>query len=120
MFRQHGYTGEAEEILIAQRRQAHRARGGRRVSLRRALDGVYGVSVGYGYRPGRVLWLLAALLILVGISLEIPAGQATLRTRIRVAGRIAELVLVGGALPPGLAAWRERALAAGVVTEHGF
>jgi len=80
VFRQHGYTSEAEEILIAQRRQAHRARRGRWNLLRRALDGIYGVSVGYGYRPGRVLWLLAALLILVAISLEIPAGQATLRT----------------------------------------
>jgi hypothetical protein len=80
VFRQHGYASEAEEILIAQRRQAHRARHGRWDLLRRALDGVYGVSVGYGYRPGRVLWLLAALLILVAISLEIPAAQATLRT----------------------------------------
>lgn len=80
VFRQHGYASEAEEILIAQRRQARRTLGGRWDFLRRALDSVYGVSVGYGYRPGRVLWLICGLLILVVISIEMPAGQATLRT----------------------------------------
>jgi len=35
--------------------------------------------IGYGYRPWRVLLLLAVLLALVAISLEIPASQATLR-----------------------------------------
>ena len=35
--------------------------------------------MGYGYRPSRVLWLLAALLVLVAASLELPASQATLR-----------------------------------------
>ena len=79
MFRQHGYTSEAEEILIAQRRQARHTVGGRLGGLGRALDSVYDITVRYGYRPERVLWLLATLLILVVISLEIPVGQATLR-----------------------------------------
>jgi hypothetical protein len=79
VFRQHGYTNQAEEILIAQRRQARQAPDGRQAFPRRVLDVVYGASVGYGYRPARVLWLLGALLILVVISLEIPAGQGTLR-----------------------------------------
>jgi hypothetical protein len=35
--------------------------------------------IGYGYRPLRVLWALAVLLLLVVGSLELPAGQATLR-----------------------------------------
>jgi hypothetical protein len=79
VFRQHGYTSEAEEILIAQRRQARRGVGSRAGTLGRALDSVYDLTVRYGYRPERVLWLLAALLVLVVVSLEIPAGQATLR-----------------------------------------
>ncbi len=79
VFRQHGYTSEAEEILIAQRRQARHTVGGRLGGLGRALDSVYDITVRYGYRPERVLWLLATLLILVVISLEIPVGQATLR-----------------------------------------
>jgi hypothetical protein len=47
---------------------------------RRAIDAVY-FMIGYGYRPSRMLWLLAALLILVIASLEVPANQATLRPR---------------------------------------
>jgi hypothetical protein len=79
VFRQHGYTNEAERILIAQRRQARRLLRGRRTVARRMLDTVYGVTVGYGYRPGRVLWLLAVLLIVVTASLELPAARATMR-----------------------------------------
>lgn len=79
VFREHGYTAGAEEILIAQRRHARQAITGAGAPLRRALDIAYNVTVGYGFRPRRVLWLLAALLILVTASLEIPAGQATMR-----------------------------------------
>ena len=46
---------------------------------RRALDAAYSVTVGYGYRPGRVLWLLAILLILVTGSLLLPGAQAAMR-----------------------------------------
>ena len=80
VFREHGYLSGAEEILIAQRRHARRAITGRGAPLRRALDVAYSTTVGYGYRPRRVLWILAALLILVTISLEIPTAQATMRT----------------------------------------
>jgi len=79
VFREHGYTSGAEEILIAQRRGAGQVPGAGGAAPRRVLHGIYGTSVRYGYRPGRVLWLLAALLILVIVSLKIPAGQATLR-----------------------------------------
>jgi hypothetical protein len=79
VFRQHGYTSEAEEILMAQRRGAREVGRSGRARLRRALDAVYGVTVGYGYRPWRVLWALTALLVLVAVSLAIPASQATLR-----------------------------------------
>ena len=79
VFREHGYASAAESILIAQRDHARQLIGGRGAGVRRALDGVFGLTVAYGYRPGRVLWLLAALLILVLASLELPAAQATLR-----------------------------------------
>jgi hypothetical protein len=79
VFREHGYISGAEEILIAQRKHARRAITGRSAPLRRALDMAYSTTVGYGYRPRRVLWLLAALLILVIVSLEVPTAQATMR-----------------------------------------
>ncbi len=79
MFRQHGYLSEAEAILIDQRTQARRTGRARHSRLRRALDALYGWSVGYGYRPSRVLWLLLLLLVLVAASLQLPAANATLR-----------------------------------------
>jgi hypothetical protein len=79
VFREHGYTAGAEQILIAQRRHARRVMAGRGAPLRRALDAAYSTTVGYGFRPRRVLWLLAVLLILVIFSLEAPTTQATMR-----------------------------------------
>jgi hypothetical protein len=79
VFRQHGYTSEAEQILMAQRKHAYRVGRATTSWPRRALDAIY-ATVGYGYRPSRVLWLLAALLILVAASLELPGSQATLRS----------------------------------------
>jgi hypothetical protein len=79
VFREHGYTSAAETILIAQRSQARELITGPAAGIRRALDGLFGASVAYGYRPGRVLWLLVVLLGLVIASLEAPATQATLR-----------------------------------------
>lgn len=79
VFRQHGYTTGADEISIAQHRHARQAITGRGSFARRALDGAFSITVAYGYRPGRVLWLLLALLILVTGSLELPAAQATMR-----------------------------------------
>lgn len=78
VFRQHGYTQEAEEILIAQRKVGNTADCSSSL-VRKTRQAVYGAATGYGYRPGRVLWLLGALLALVMISLQIPAGQATMR-----------------------------------------
>ena len=43
------------------------------------LDAAYSITVSYGYRPGRVLWLLAILLILVTGSLLMPGAQAAMR-----------------------------------------
>jgi len=77
VFRQHGYTREAEQILIA--RHSHARKTSRHPArTRRAVDALY-ATIGYGYRPARVLWLLAVLLVLVATSLTIPAARATLR-----------------------------------------
>ena len=54
---------------------------------RRAIDAVY-ATIGYGYRPSRVLWLLAALLVLVTFSLELPASQAIAAGDERQRGRL--------------------------------
>jgi hypothetical protein len=79
VFRQHGYTYGAEHLLMAQRRQAREAAEGPWSRTRSVVDAIYGWTVGYGYRPTRVLWLLAMLLILVAASLVTPAVQGTLR-----------------------------------------
>ncbi|GAA2304597.1 oxidoreductase [Nonomuraea roseoviolacea subsp. roseoviolacea] len=83
VYRQHGRPVEAERLLMEQRRHARQARppGARTPGrlLRDLRDVLYGVTVGYGYRPGRTLWLLGALLALVGTLVAIPAAQATLR-----------------------------------------
>jgi hypothetical protein len=78
VFRQHGYTREAEQILIAQRKHARQVGWSSATWLRRTLDAVF-ATIGYGYRPARVLWVLAALLILVAATLELHASQTTLR-----------------------------------------
>ena len=78
VFRQHGYAQAAEQLLIEQRSDARRAEKSR-APLRNLLDWVYGWTVGYGYRPGRVLWLLVALLVLVSASLMVPGVQQTIR-----------------------------------------
>jgi hypothetical protein len=78
VFREHGYSTESEQILIAQREQARSVgQSGANLPLR-LLDRAY-ATVGYGYRPWRVLWLIGTLLVLVTASLILPAGQATLR-----------------------------------------
>jgi len=79
VFRQHGYTDGAKAILIAQRRNARQVITGRWAVPRRARDAAYDLTVRYGYRPGRVLWLLLFLLILVTVSLEIPTARASMR-----------------------------------------
>jgi hypothetical protein len=85
VFRQHGYLREAEDILIAQRRDATRAivrRPSTRwpsAALHLIRSALFGWTVGYGYRPGRVLWILAILLVAVTMTVQIPDAQATFR-----------------------------------------
>jgi hypothetical protein len=82
VFRQHGYVDGAKAILIAQRRQARNTIRGPRRLPRRLLDTAYSLTVSYGYRPGRVLWLLAILLVLVTASLQMRAPQSAMRATI--------------------------------------
>ncbi|WP_344612396.1 hypothetical protein [Dactylosporangium salmoneum] len=79
VFRRHGYTGDAEAILIERRHRARRAARRHRLDPRGMLDALYGAAVGYGYRPGRTAWLLLALLIAVAASLYVPDVRASLR-----------------------------------------
>jgi hypothetical protein len=90
VFRQHGYATQAEEILINQRTEARRAAASRRPGATapgdgmvsrawRLLEAVYGWTVAYGYRPGRVLWMLVALLLAVLLSVSVPVGRGVLR-----------------------------------------
>jgi hypothetical protein len=78
VFRQHGHVSEAEEILMAQRQRAGQVDHPNALSPRRLLDIVYAL-IGYGYRPTRVLWALAILVLAVFITMELPGTQATLR-----------------------------------------
>ena len=84
----------------------------------------------YWTAAGAVLRGRAA--VVVDAELEVPdvlrrgGWSVGFATRVRLAGRVAHLVLAGPpgepapALPADLAAWRDRARAAGVVTADGF
>jgi tRNA (guanine6-N2)-methyltransferase len=64
--------------------------------------------------------------LLADESLQVPQTLArrgfsvSLSTRIRLAGRVSHVVLAGDPVPESLAAWRRRAITAGVSTETGF
>jgi hypothetical protein len=81
VFRQHGYLRTADEVLMEQRAQAARAVSARGPAARLSLarDALYGATVGYGHRPGRVLWLLGLLFLLVLGSLLLPQGRDAMR-----------------------------------------
>lgn len=79
VFRQHGHPEGATAILIARHRRASQEYTGRWSRPRRALNTAHRLTLGYGYQPVRVLWLLIALLVLVTGSLLVPAAQASLR-----------------------------------------
>ena len=118
VFRQHGYTTEAEHILIAQRRHAGQVRRPHVIWPRRLIDAIYS-TIGYGYRPSRVLWVLAALLVLVIASLEIPAAQATLRAN-NGNGQVYATngLVIGSARPVGTRTPRVRRQRLGAASIH--
>ncbi len=113
VFRQHGYQREAEDLLIAQRQDAARAAvrqpgtSGLAVALRRVGSALFGWTVGYGYRPGRVLWMLAALLVAVIVTVLLPDAQATFRATdpagnvYATTGRLVTVAAPDGVTNPG-------------------
>jgi hypothetical protein len=105
VFRQHGYADEADEILMAQRRRAHQIGQSSERWPRRVMSAAYAL-VGYGYRPLRVLWMLAILLGLVAGSLALPDGHLSLRA----SNGNAQVYSTSGPLPPVQPALADRGL----------
>ncbi|HEY8547009.1 MAG TPA: hypothetical protein VIL36_18245 [Acidimicrobiales bacterium] len=87
VYRQHGRTVEAEEVLIhglrLLRRRGAPAGGSARQrvlrDVRRARDWLFDRVVGYGYRTGRAFGLLAALVIVTAVILALPAADTAMR-----------------------------------------
>ncbi|GAA4958071.1 hypothetical protein [Actinoplanes utahensis] len=71
-----GDVDGAETVLVEQRRRARRLRTGRR----RFYDVVQDVTVRYGFRPQRALYLLVALIAAVTVGLSLPGVQAQMRS----------------------------------------
>jgi hypothetical protein len=67
----------ADAVLIAQRRHARRVVPSTR--RRRAFDLLEDVTVRYGFRPQRAIYLLLALIAAVTVALSLPAVQAQMR-----------------------------------------
>ncbi|MEU4238569.1 hypothetical protein [Actinoplanes sp. NPDC026619] len=65
----------ADTVLVAQRRRARRARA----LPGRIFDILQDVTVRYGFRPQRALYLLLALLAAVTVALSLPAVQEQMR-----------------------------------------
>jgi tRNA (guanine6-N2)-methyltransferase len=91
--------------------------------------GLRGRLDGFWARLPDLLAASGRAVLVTGVDAAAPAAARAagltvgLATRVRLAGRVCDLVLCGPAaavLPAGPARWRERALAAGVVTEAGF
>ncbi|MFD1365108.1 translocation/assembly module TamB domain-containing protein [Actinoplanes sichuanensis] len=70
-----GDVDGAESVLVAQRRRARALRTGRR----RFFDVLQDVTVRYGFRPQRALYLLVALIAAVTAGLSLPGVQAQMR-----------------------------------------
>jgi hypothetical protein len=67
----------AEQVLIAQRRHARRI--GAVPPRRRLFDLLQDVTVRYGFRPQRAVYLLLALVVAVTVTLSLPAARSGMR-----------------------------------------
>jgi hypothetical protein len=77
VFRRHGFDDDADAIVMAGRRAARR-----RTPMqphRRLLDWLYDRVLGFGYRPGRVLYVLAAMIGLFALALALPGADRAFR-----------------------------------------
>jgi hypothetical protein len=80
VLRSSGNESGAEDLLIAQRRCERRRRIGAQSRFwRRVLDVLADVTVGYGYRPARVLLIMLTLIAAVSIVLLPKGGHASMR-----------------------------------------
>ena len=80
VLRASGNGSGAEDLLIAQRRCERRRRiGAQKRFWRRVLDILVDVTVGYGYRPERVLMIMVALIGAVSLSLGPTGWQSSMR-----------------------------------------
>jgi 23S rRNA G2445 N2-methylase RlmL len=112
---------DAVDLLLANPPWSRAVAPGGRLA---AAPGAYWAAAGAVLR-GRAAVVVDAELDVPGV-LERAGWAVGFATRVRLAGRLAHLVLAAApgrpapVLPPGPAAWRDRALAAGVVTADGF
>jgi hypothetical protein len=79
-FRAQGNEPGAERLLIIQQRLTRKTQIGPVGRLRRAWSAVFDWTVGYGYRPGRALFVLLALIAAVAITLSPSDWNASMRT----------------------------------------
>jgi hypothetical protein len=80
VLRSNGNHTGAEDLLIAQHRSERRQRiGPQRRFWRRWVDLLADATVGYGYRPQRVLLIMLALIAAVSISLTPASWRASMR-----------------------------------------
>ncbi|WP_430785547.1 hypothetical protein [Actinoplanes sp. G11-F43] len=70
-----GDSDGADSVLVAQRRQTRRLR----TAPRRFFDLLQDVTVRYGFRPQRAIYLLLALIAAVTVALSQPGVQAQMR-----------------------------------------
>jgi hypothetical protein len=75
VFRTAGDRDGADAVLVAQRRRARHMR----TAPRRLFDRLQDVTVRYGFRPQRALYLLLALIAAVTITLSFPGVQEQMR-----------------------------------------
>jgi len=89
VYKKHGRAAQAEKVLIAQRREVWssptlqmNATGWARAAarLRMVSTRLVGELIGYGYRPGRVVYILAVLTAALGMLLAQPAVQLEMRS----------------------------------------
>ena len=115
-------AGEADVVVTNPPWNIAVAAGG---TLRSSLDRFWRRLPGLLSQRGRVA-LIADVDLGAPERLRRIGYQLTLATQIRVAGRVSHLVLCAPdgrdrpRLPAGLARWRRRALAEGVITDEGF
>ena len=79
VFRSHGRAEDADRIVIAGRRQS-RKRAQNQTALRKGLAWLDDRLLGFGLRPGRVVYVLLALIGMLTIALQMPGATLAFRS----------------------------------------